>query len=234
VSDRALEYAALVRARQGCRACATLTNPALFAGGRFDCDRLGPYTQWQGNLSAELVVVGQDFAGVDSFERLQGWPGPKVGTNLALIELLAAAGIALAPPELGQPQDAIFLTNAIQCLKPGGMQGRPPVAYARECVPRFLVPVLALIRPRAVVTLGEYALSSLLEAYGLRCDEPLVRLVTAGRTFELPLPDGRAARLFPRLHPSPTVRNAVRSLALQKEDWAAVGAYLGIPPLGRP
>lgn len=219
-------YAALVAERKACGRCATLTNPATFAAGTFDSDRLGPYSRWQGNLDAELVVVGQDFAGVDSFERLQGWPGATVGTNVALVELLAAAGIDVTPPGVGRADDVIFLTNAIQCLKPGGMQGRPPLRYGRECVSRFLRPTLELIRPKVVVTLGEYALTSLLGAFGLQTDEPLVRLVTAGRTFDLPLGDGCVARLFPRLHPSPAVRNAVRSLELQKQDWRAVGAWL--------
>jgi DNA polymerase len=219
-------YAALVQRRKACMRCPRLTNPAEYGNGAFDSERLGPYSRWQGNLHTELVVVGQDFAGTDSFADLQGWPGPRVGTNRALIELVASAGIQLHAPVVGKPHDRIFLTNAIQCLKPGGMQGRPPISYARECVPQFLRPLLEIIRPRAVVTLGAYALDSLLTAYGLASPGALEETVAGGRTFTLPLSGGGTTVLFPRMHPSRTVQNSQRSLALQKNDWEAIGAFL--------
>jgi DNA polymerase len=226
VTDRHTAYEALVRERKACLRCSRLTNPATFQGGEFDSDRLGPYSRWQGNLDAELVVVGQDFAGTESFAALQGWPGARVGTNLALIELVASAGIRLEPPSVGQPHDRIFLTNAIQCLKPGSMQGRPPASYARECVPRYLRPLLEIVRPRAVVTLGDYALTSILAAYGTVNRESLEQLIALERTFTLPLRDGGSTILFPRMHPSRTVQNARRSLELQKRDWEKIGAFL--------
>ena len=54
-------YAALVRVRRSCRACPGLINPADCDGGIHDSDQIGPWTLWQGNLRADLVIVGQDW-----------------------------------------------------------------------------------------------------------------------------------------------------------------------------
>src|SRR4051794_31658052 len=97
-------YARLVAQRKACLACPGLTNPSAF-GDALDSDRIGPYTRWQGNLDAELVVVGQDFADVDTFRDIGGWPGEKVRTNLDLVELLKEAGIQIAPPQRGRSDD---------------------------------------------------------------------------------------------------------------------------------
>lgn len=95
-------YEKLVAARKACHVCEArgLTNPASFPD--LDSDRIGPYSRWQGNLDAELMVVAQDFADANTFKRLGGWPGPRVRTNLALVDLLRAAGIDVTAPEVGK------------------------------------------------------------------------------------------------------------------------------------
>ena len=55
------EYAALVAARKQCRVCPNHTNPAVCESGRYDSDQIGPWSLWQGNLHADLMVVGQDW-----------------------------------------------------------------------------------------------------------------------------------------------------------------------------
>ena len=49
-----------------------LTNPTENIDSGFDSDRIGPYTLWQGNLKAELMVIGQDFTDVEDFKRAGG------------------------------------------------------------------------------------------------------------------------------------------------------------------
>jgi hypothetical protein len=67
------EYAALVIQRQECRWCAPgLTNPSVVADGAFDSDQIGPWTRWQGNLSADLMVVGKDWEDRAHFVRARG------------------------------------------------------------------------------------------------------------------------------------------------------------------
>ncbi len=54
-------YERLVAARKACKRCRPrLANPAYIAEGHLDSAEIGPYSRWQGNLYAPIVVVGQD------------------------------------------------------------------------------------------------------------------------------------------------------------------------------
>jgi DNA polymerase len=214
-------YAELVKARKACTACAELINPSHACGGKFDSDRLGPYSQWQGNLDAEVLIVAQDFADVATFERVGGWPGEDVRTNRSLVELAKAAGLDIAPPRRGCSEDKLFFTNAVLCLKKGTMGSAIPPRCFRECGRRFLRPTIELIRPRAVVCLGIPALDAVLESFELSRAQGLISLIEAGQTFELL----RGITAFPMCHPSPRVRGQ-RSLDQQNSDWARLGDWL--------
>ena len=56
-TDRFSDYTALVGARKMCRACTGLINPADCDGGVHDSDQIGPWSLWQGNLNADLILV---------------------------------------------------------------------------------------------------------------------------------------------------------------------------------
>src|ERR1035441_2430857 len=69
---RTESYAALVRGRQACHACRGLINPSECEGGIHDSDQIGPWSLWQGNLSADLLVVGQDWGDTRYFAKNKG------------------------------------------------------------------------------------------------------------------------------------------------------------------
>jgi hypothetical protein len=56
-AERSALYAALVASRKSCRACSGLINPAACAGGIHDSEHIGPWSLWQGNLHADLVIA---------------------------------------------------------------------------------------------------------------------------------------------------------------------------------
>jgi DNA polymerase len=215
-------HAALVATRKACRACGELENPSVTAGGSLDGDRVGPYSRWQGNLDAELMIVAQDFADRETFVQVGGWPGERVGTNLTLVELIKSAGIDIRPPRRGESEDRLFFTHAVLCLKDGGMQKSVPTKCYRECGRRFLRPTIELVAPRAVAALGTGAVDAVLSAFGFRRKGALIDLIESGRTFALPC----GTTVFPLCHPSRTVLNTQRSLEQQQADWARIGAWL--------
>lgn len=222
MSDKVDAYARLVADRKACRACQPrLTNPSVAVGGALDSDRLGPYTRWQGNLDALVVVVGQDFSDVGAFERLGGWPGPSIRTNVTLAQLLTDAGFAVGRPAVGRSEDVLFFTNAVLCLKRGGMQAALSANDVRTCGQRFLRPSLDLVGPRAVVTLGAPALNAVLEAYHLPRAKRFLALLNEGVTFDLPGP----MRLFPMAHPGSRGQQN-RNLTAQRGDWARLARWL--------
>lgn len=222
VTTRQEQYAALVCARKRCRCCDGLRNPAGSGLEQFDSDEIGPWTLWQGALDAELMVVGQDWGDVAYFESHSGRDEARNPTNRRLRELLAEAGSPVAEVGAGTGRGTIFLTNAILCLKSGGLGGPVRSAWFAECGPRFLRPQVELVRPRAVVALGERAYRAVCRAFGIRA-EPFRGAVESGGRVEL-LP---GVRLFPVYHCSPRVLAGTRRWAEQLIDWRRVGAALG-------
>ena len=92
VIDKLVEYAALVSDRKACHRCSGLFNPSEVEHGSLDSNQIGPWSLWQGNLEAALMVVGQDWGDVAYFPKNRGRGLARSGTNRALVELLAVAG----------------------------------------------------------------------------------------------------------------------------------------------
>ncbi len=113
------EYERLVSERKGCSQCAGLTNPSRVCGGAFDSEHIGPYSRWHGDLEADLVIVGKEFAPVDKFIEHRGAPGRDVPTNLRLPNYLKNAGFDPGTAETSIQDSRLFFTNAILCLPPG-------------------------------------------------------------------------------------------------------------------
>ena len=204
-------------------------NPSACCGGAHDSEEIGPWTRWQGRLDAELMVVGQDWGDVDYFTEHAGLDESKNPTNRRLRTLLAEAGFAVADVGMAEGRGNVFLTNAVLCLKSGGLSGPVNADWFRECGPAFLRPQIELVRPRAVVTLGERAYGALMRAFGL---QPIKfrEAVEAPRPVEL-LP---GVAYFPVYHCSPRVLAGTRTLARQREDWRRIGAWLGRVPVPDP
>ena len=212
-------YRALVTDRKCCCLCAKhLENASRIDGGDLDSNEIGPYTRWQGNLESPLVVVAQDFADVAGFRKYCGWAGHDVRTNRHLVELVREAGFVIAPPKLGKPDNVLFFTNAVLCMKAGGRRGRQqpvPQRCFANCS-EFLRRTITIVAPRVVVTLGRGALSAIQREFGLSERGRLSDLV--GRHLHLT----NTIYLVPMYHPSPTVVNTHRPLNEMRADWRAL------------
>ena len=215
-------YQRLVSARRSCTACPSLKNPSTIPGD-FDSNHIGPWSWWHGDLDARLLVIGQDFADSDTFAQVRGFPGSAVTTNKLLAEFLLLAGIATEPPgpvpanRSSTLSRGLFLTNAVLCMKSGGMRAPISDADFRNCGCRFLKPTIELIKPRAIATLGVGALRATLSAYHLPHPPPLLQLLATKKTYAL----SANSRLFPLFHP-----RASRSHTKQEADWKRIGYYL--------
>jgi uracil-DNA glycosylase len=222
-TDRASAYAALVRARKDCHACAGLINPAACDGGIYDSDHIGPWSLWQGNLQADLVIVGQDWGDTRYFSKNKGHDAVRNRTSETLRCLLASIGIDIpAPAATDMGGGTVFMTNAILCLKQGGMQAQVRPEWFAECGARSLRPTIDLIAPRAVVTLCEQAYAAVAAAYGV--PRGAFRKAVEG-------PDGvrltETTTCFPVYHCGARVLNTHRPLAAQVRDWERVGRAWG-------
>lgn len=117
---------------------------------------------------------------------------------------------------------AVFLTNAILCLKQGGMRAKVDPAWMENCGRLFLRPAIDLVAPRVVVTVGKQAYRARCSSYGVR-PGPFRRAV-AGDGFRLPA----GPFLLPAYHCGARILNTHRPLPLQEQDWTRVRKALEI------
>lgn len=215
------EYADLVAARKSCRRCVGLTNPAEIEAGRYDHPDLGPWTIWQGNLNAELMIIGQDWGDVRYFLENQGHEKPGNPTNTMLSRLLRSIGIDIGSPQAPHRPSPVFLTNAILCLKQYGLQGPVRPDWFANCGRYFLQAQIKLVKPIVVVGLGQRAFNAVLQAFDL----PIPRFAEAvGSTIGTPLPTGGSAVAV--YHCGARILNTHRPEGAQFRDWQRVDAIL--------
>jgi uracil-DNA glycosylase family 4 len=218
--SKTAEYAALVADRKVCHLCEGLRNPADVEDGSLDSDQIGPWSLWQGNLDATLMVVGQDWGDENYFVRNRGRDLTQNFTNRALVELLAIAGVVVE--SLGSPKlsHVAFFTNAILCLKSGGLQGKVDVNWFYNCRV-FLRRQIEVVQPKVVLGLGAHAYQSILASFGLTTED--FRMEVEAMDGRL-LPNG--TRAFAVYHCGARIRNTHRSLDEQKLDWLRIRRYV--------
>ena len=173
-------------------------------------------------MEAALVVVGQDWGDVASFVRNEGFEEPGNPTNARLAELLALAGVPIVAPTRLSRAGTVFFTNAILCLKSGGLQATVKQEWFSECGRRFLRPTIELVAPVAVVALGTHATRAVCDAFAITCPK---RFSAAVDDIDgIALPNGPT--LFPRYHCGARSTNMNRGRNEQNADWIRLGRWL--------
>jgi DNA polymerase len=177
---------------------------------------------WQGNLGAQIMVVGQDWGNTTYFVQRKGREGPRNPTNLALVELLGLAGVSVGEPGSEVGRDIAFFTNAILCLKgaDGGLQGQVQTSWFDNCAP-FLRRQIEIVHPTVVVGLGERAYRTILGGFDVECGSFRAEVEAQSGTV---LPNG--SRAFAVYHCGARIRNTHRPMAAQREDWKRLRPFL--------
>jgi DNA polymerase len=214
------KYSELVEKRKQCKLCKDLTNPSKY--GSLDSNQIGPWSRWQGNLDAKLMVIGQDWGTVGYFKKWGGLDQPHGNpTNDNLIELLLSIGISIENPGIDQ-RGGVFFTNAVLCLKEGNLQSPIKPEWVQNCGEKFLKPLIELIYPKIVVALGEKAFKAVVKAYNLQIKwSKYKELVEANSIF---LQEG--VSLFPVFHCGARIINTHRNKETQVKDWKRIGLGL--------
>lgn len=222
VTTKLVAYHELVSCRGDCRACVGLRNPAEPDLAAHDSPQIGPWTRLLGDLDAPLMIVGQDWGDVRYYQAHQGLDDLRNPTMRTLDRLLNDVGIPASLSRYDAGARGIFLTNAILCLKDGGLQGAVRDEWFRECGSRFLRPTIELVAPRVVVALGAHAYGAIMRAWSLR---PEPRYLDA-----VELPDGTllscGSRVLAVYHCGNRVLNMTRGYEQQVQDWTRVARSL--------
>lgn len=212
------QYVALVEDRKKCNLCHStgLTNPATIQVGALDSGEVGPWSRWNGDLNAQLLVVGQEWGDIASFERQKGLDVPSP-TNDMLRDLLGFVGLPVERAPTDITASRVFLTNAALCLKVGGAQAAVKKEWFQNCGKAFLRAQIEIIRPQITVTLGEQAYRAIRDAFSL----PKVSFRRAANSHQpIRLPVG--GWLVPVYHCGQRILNTHRKRDAQFQDWLVV------------
>jgi len=151
-----------------------------------------------GNPKARLMFVGEG-PGADEDRIGEPFVGRAGKLLTSLIE-----GIGLT-------RDDVYIANVVKCRPPGNRDPQPDEIEA--CAP-WLDRQLELIRPRVIVTLGNFATKLLLDT-----KEGITKL--RGREFAFSRA-GIDATLLPTFHPSAVLRSGGKALAEARADFVRV------------
>ena len=116
---------------------------------------------------------------------------------------------------------AIFFTNAILCLKAGGLQSEVHSDGFSNCGKRFLKPTVDIVQPKVLVTLGEHAYKAIAVEYGIAL-LPFKAAVETEGGFRI----SEVTTLHPVYHCGRRILNTHRPLEIQLKDWARIGPTL--------
>jgi len=222
-SSKHERYAALVSARKQCGRCSDVVNPSTYDDGRFDLHgHIGAWSDWQGNLDAEVLVVGQEWGGTDNYGRQLGRDMDGDPTNQNLVTLMDSVGVTLPRPSTlqGSPSNGtFFFTNGVLCLRKGaatntnGKGNNISERSFSNCARTFLRAQIELIEPRFVLVLGKLPWNGLMEAFSLPIRSTLKETVENG-----PVRLNLKTIAFPLFHCG-SKSNINRPLQIQKIDW---------------
>jgi uracil-DNA glycosylase len=151
-----------------------------------------------GREDADLMFIGE---GPGQQEDLQG--EPFVGRAGKLLTQLIDG--------IGFTREDVYIANVVKCRPPGNRDPEPDEIDA--CAP-WLDRQLDLIRPRVIVTLGNFATKLLLQT-----KDGITKL--RGRTFRFERA-GVEAELIPTLHPAAVLRGGGQRLAEVRSDFVRV------------
>jgi len=172
-------FADLREAALGCTACGLAEHRTQVVFG-------------VGDPAADLLFIGE---GPGEQEDLRG--EPFVGRAGQLLTRLIEG--------IGLTRDDVYIANVVKCRPPGN---RDPLPVEIETCRPYLEAQLSFIRPRVVVTLGNFATKLLLET-----KDGITKL--RGREF----PFREDVVLVPALHPSAVLRNGGTALAQARADF---------------
>ena len=219
-SAKQQRYTELVASRKRCSLCTGLTNPSCRKLRHFDSKEIGPWSLLYGNLDAKLMIVGQDWGDVGYFTINQGRDDLKTPTNRNLIEILTKSGLRQLLSDSPKNLPKMFWTNAILCLKTGGLQAKVEQEWFDNCSSTFLKRQIEIVKPKIVVGLGAKAFEACLNAFDLARVKLSHAVSDKEGTTLLP-----GVRLFAAYHCGARTLAINRSFKQQVADWMRIAAF---------
>lgn len=142
-----------------------LINPQNICNGDFDKEEeLNAWSKWQGDLKADILVIGQDWGGEQCYIKQNGKDSDKDDTNRNLIKLFESIGIKVRKPSeqyLNKENQNLFFTNCIMGIKEGKKKCSID-KWIKRNAEEFIEPLLFyVLNPKVIMTSGLPAFKSI-------------------------------------------------------------------------
>lgn len=217
--EKITAYKQLVEKRKKHKFSDGLINPSETP---YDIAELDPWAQWQNNLNARILVIGQENCDVKTYNKVEAKVERYVGkyeypSNENLKEFLCILGYDIGHPTSPKKQP-IFLTNAVMGLKTGTMSSNFQSKWLAESRDEFLKPLIDIIQPEIIIAVGAEATKTLGVIYNFKVE-------AQKNMVEKPPIERGNTKIFPVFHTG-RLSSSTRPKAQQKEDWQKIKSHL--------
>lgn len=215
------QYHDLVKKRKDFEFDNGLNNPSKTS---FDTNEIEPWAQWQNDLDAEILVIGQEFSDLATYIKCKGkverfdhkYEYPSNKNLQALLTIIRKDPGHPNKPNKGQK---LFFTNCVMGLKGGKMSSNFKTKWINQSRENFLQPLIELIDPKIIICLGGMATKAVARIYGFKSEsmKNYVNISPIRKENKL---------IFPVYHTGGLgIRN--RSIEQQIQDWEKIKRHLG-------
>lgn len=232
------EFIQLAKDVNNCRVCENMfTLPHLKTSEYLENDAHGfdigtPYVNrwnlWQGNLDADIMVIGQDYGQKETESNIELWKSGNYTnpTDVALRNLFNEAFSI----DIDSEDTPLFFTNMANCYRKQKTTGNTHSGWLPLCANKFMERLIRIINPKVIIVLGQTAFEALhcMEGLPIICINPQETVSykfseVIKHQYELRLYN-KPVGVFPVYHPGANSKRN-RSFDEQLEDWKRIANY---------
>ena len=229
------EFIQLARDVSNCHVCQKMLTLPHSAGSEYlenddhgfeeDSPYVNRWNLWQGNLEADIMVIGQDYGQKSNIELWKSGDY-KNPTDVGLRKLFKAT-FDIDIDSKGTP---LFFTNMANCYRKNKTTGGMHPGWLPICANKFMARFIRIIDPKVIIVLGRSAFEALhcMEDLPIECTDACKSckdtfsdIITHNYALNL---DGKSVGIFPVYHPGATSKRN-RSENEQVADWQRIADY---------
>jgi len=242
--DKHSKYIELVKEVNNCAQCDNITAKSRDKSKQIVLEHaktkhVNLWSYWQGNLSPEILVIGQDWGQLPNKELMAIYTNSDVyrshiingksKTDKDLVKLFQEVFMLNILEE-----KKLFFTNSVFCYKRGKSSENLCKLWFKNCNSQFMGRLIAILEPRCIVTLGEKALCGLAKCGSIqysdnrpvKINDTLATIVQESNHLWWNAPDGQIRIiLFPVFLPCSN-SNRNRPFLDQVKDWERIKPFV--------
>lgn len=181
---------------------------------------------WQGNLDADIMVIGQDYGQKEDGVAIEvcSYADSTNHTDRKLRELIECAF------DKSLDEIPLFFTNMANCYRKKRTSGGMHSGWLPLCANKYMERLIRIIRPKIIIVLGRSAFEALhcMENLPVKCLDP----IKSGKEnyaemiqhrYQIDLGD-ESINVFPVYHPGANSQ-INRTFKQQLEDWEKISKH---------